>query len=636
MTLKSPTKRWNPFFFILDFYLMRGASDENDVVPEAIIYFYPTDEQSKKQVKCGEVIGMVQYFQHDLFRSIPQTFYFDKALAVHKHFGRHSGFLFAPHDRYVEEEAQIHLKNIMNVFNMLYGTWNHVHATYGEAKKMNEFLNQALTPIVNYVLNHPRSVPYLLSTIGYTLLKKDNGKVLLECKHSIEYLKLTYGMIDGLLGYDQKILYSSFDTDTNYYLQFIFQLRNELPDNLICIPWDSEFKLKNGVSLFRLYLPRSVETTTNSESNTDATAVDEIPTPTLSINMTKPSIKIFEDSSTSCDEGLSSPLRTRFSFPTRSTSVSGEKRQGMIISMDQSASSEERGFDTDTMDESSSISAVDVISVSSLSYSEPSGDVTEQNPIEESLTDEQKLESLRSRSSTLSNDMEKTIEIQDPSNLVEKIDRIHLTEVYSCEYSDDENFEDFSIIHRVSHQRTPTVTSNSDGRRPEFLRSDRQEMLVSWTNIPDRNDEPERHELVLYVQRNSRMAFAGIMERRLLTDDHLKTLWNFMLTQMANMEAEIHAISTTNEVLRLSHDVKFQVNQNTHNVEFERISDGGRVVRKLPTEESAFMTFLAQTDLDRDATRKVVGFSRGNCLLTADRRLSDRTTYLSRRAPDSS
>ena len=37
---------------------------------------------------------------------------------------------------------------------------------------MNEFLNQAMTPIVNFVLNQPRSVPYLLSTIGYTLLKK--------------------------------------------------------------------------------------------------------------------------------------------------------------------------------------------------------------------------------------------------------------------------------------------------------------------------------------------------------------------------------------------------------------------------------------------------------------------------------
>ena len=50
MALKSPAKQWNPFFFIVDFYLMRGASDENDVVPEAIIYFYPTDEQLKKQV----------------------------------------------------------------------------------------------------------------------------------------------------------------------------------------------------------------------------------------------------------------------------------------------------------------------------------------------------------------------------------------------------------------------------------------------------------------------------------------------------------------------------------------------------------------------------------------------------------
>jgi hypothetical protein len=37
---------------------------------------------------------------------------------------------------------------------------------------MNEFLNQALTPIVNYVCNQTRSIPYLFSTIEYTPLKK--------------------------------------------------------------------------------------------------------------------------------------------------------------------------------------------------------------------------------------------------------------------------------------------------------------------------------------------------------------------------------------------------------------------------------------------------------------------------------
>ncbi len=39
-----------PYFFVFDFFLMKSASDDNDVLPKAISYFYPTDEQIKKQV----------------------------------------------------------------------------------------------------------------------------------------------------------------------------------------------------------------------------------------------------------------------------------------------------------------------------------------------------------------------------------------------------------------------------------------------------------------------------------------------------------------------------------------------------------------------------------------------------------
>ncbi|UJR22851.1 hypothetical protein I4U23_025880 [Adineta vaga] len=630
---KSSASLVNPFFFIFDFYMMQGASDDNDVLPEAILYFYPIDEQAKTQklLECGELVGMVQYFQHDLFRSISRTFHFDKTLVVHEHYGRHSGFLVTSHDTCVEEEARIHLKNIMNIFNILYGTWNHVQGVYGTDKRMNTFLNQALTPIVNYVLNQPRSIPYLFSTIGYTPLKKENGKVLLECKHCIDYLKLMYGMKNGLLGYDRKILYSSFDIDTNYSLQFIFQLRNELPDDLICIPWDSDFKLKNGVSLFRLYLPRSSQITTDSTSNINTTTTEIHPPATPPKMITLP-INILDDSATSCDESLS--LRNRFYNDEFSPSLPDRRRRGMLIPTDQSGSSEERGFDTDTMDESSSISAIDDISVSSLSNSEPSCDIVEQNLFEVPLTDEQKIENLRSRSSTLSNDMEKTIEIDYMNNTTETIDRIHITQIDSFENSDDDNIEDFQIIHRRPHPRTATVTSNSDAKKVDFLKSDRHEMLVSWTNIPDRNNEQERDELVLYVQRNSRMAFAGVMEQKLLTDEYLKTLWNFMLTQMAHMESEIHAVSTANEVMKLFNDARFQFNENTCNAEFEQAVDGVRTYRKLPTDESSYMAFLARTELNRDPDRKIIGLSRGSHLVTADRRLPDRTIYSPRRIQD--
>jgi hypothetical protein len=39
-----------PYFFIADFYIMKGASDSNDVLTKAIAYHYPTDEHIKDQV----------------------------------------------------------------------------------------------------------------------------------------------------------------------------------------------------------------------------------------------------------------------------------------------------------------------------------------------------------------------------------------------------------------------------------------------------------------------------------------------------------------------------------------------------------------------------------------------------------
>jgi hypothetical protein len=48
MSSESISSSW--FFFIFDFYRMKESKDDNDVLPNAILYFYPIDEQMKKQV----------------------------------------------------------------------------------------------------------------------------------------------------------------------------------------------------------------------------------------------------------------------------------------------------------------------------------------------------------------------------------------------------------------------------------------------------------------------------------------------------------------------------------------------------------------------------------------------------------
>ncbi len=143
------------------------------------------------------------------------------------------------------------------------------------------------------------------------------------------------------------------------------------------------------------------------------------------------------------------------------------------------------------------------------------------------MTDEQKLEQKQSRSSTIDNEIEKTIKIEREDSSNETDDRIHITEIDP--YSNDEDIIEYPVSRRTvsnssSRDRSRTITSS-----PDIHRTDRNEVRVSWTNIPDKNNEHERDELVLYVQKNSRMMFAGTIEQSLLTDEYLKKLVRFFI-----------------------------------------------------------------------------------------------------------
>lgn len=54
--------------------------------------------------------------------------------------------------------------------------------------------------------------------------------------------------------------------------------------------------------------------------------------------------------------------------------------------------------------------------------------------------------------------------------------------------------------------------------------SDPDDPSTAWQNIPEKNNECEREEFVLYIQRNSRLTFAGLIKRRVLSDVYLKNL----------------------------------------------------------------------------------------------------------------
>ena len=62
--------------------------------------------------------------------------------------------------------------NLLNRhFEKKYLCWLFHVQIYGNDNKINEFLNQALTPIVAFICTRNRSISYIFSTIEYTTLK---------------------------------------------------------------------------------------------------------------------------------------------------------------------------------------------------------------------------------------------------------------------------------------------------------------------------------------------------------------------------------------------------------------------------------------------------------------------------------
>jgi predicted RNA-binding protein with PUA domain len=119
--------------------------------------------------------------------------------------------------------------------------------------------------------------------------------------------------------------------------------------------------------------------------------------------------------------------------------------------------------------------------------------------------------------------LETTIKIDRKDSVDDLGSHFHWEQVDSFDTSDDE--EAFQISNRglfhTTRERSRTVTSETSSEGAEHLRNEAQ---VSWKNIPEKNTEHERNQSVLYVQKNSRIIFVGIIEESLLSDDYLNKL----------------------------------------------------------------------------------------------------------------
>jgi hypothetical protein len=72
--------------------------------------------------------------------------------------------------------------------------------------------------------------------------------------------------------------------------------------------------------------------------------------------------------------------------------------------------------------------------------------------------------------------------------------------------------------------RRKTLTNDMELNHHSRTTTDHLDENSKWGDTPELNNEIEREELILYVQRNSRMTFAGIIEKSSTHEDDLQKL----------------------------------------------------------------------------------------------------------------
>ncbi|CAF4088191.1 unnamed protein product [Adineta steineri] len=532
---------------------------------------------------------------------------------------------------------------------MLYGTLNHIQSIYSDINQIEIYLKQTLTPIMEYVFNENRSIKNLFSAIDYAPMKKNDGRSLLHIKHLLNHLESRHGIKAGFFSYEKRILYSTIDVETTFYLQTLLGLEHNLPLNEIYMRLNPENKLKSGVSLIRIYIrrPPSLQPILNAiNTNTTYHANSQIQSHPINII-----------NSLLSSENELSPIQfhsTDMSYPL---STSDKNRYKSILEQQSTSSSgETTDFDCDQIRRISSTSSVDTNSVrssfndkkfipipqfskeeSSLIYSptSPNGLGINKDKIDNQYK--------RTRSILTDNDYTNSLKIDPDISRTDdtNITRLVFEQIENDDYESACREEDMiclppmSLFSNYYRGRQRTLTSHSDLDDPEYNNNRNQEGHAKWGDVPSQNDEIERDEYILYIQRNSRMLFAGIIEKNLITEKYLQNLWCLMLTEMADMDREIQIIPISGETSKYSTDIKFQFNENIRQTQFERFSVGNHSYYKTPSSDSACMAFNARTKLSLNPERRIIALSRGNNLISINRTLPDRVTYSCRRLHES-
>ena len=197
-------------FFVVDFYRMREAGDENDALPQAILYVYPTSERGKAEVDRN---SSRRSFVEFLFPSVRQSMrrpdhadpFFPRFNVVlhcndvdlrenedHSSLLRSTQrgknvetvfllrltsfcqFLSVPMDDWPMAKLTRHFQTLIDVFHLFCGTWNRIASLHSNETndQIFDYLSRVFPPIIEQILDDHRTATSLFTVVDYVPLKK--------------------------------------------------------------------------------------------------------------------------------------------------------------------------------------------------------------------------------------------------------------------------------------------------------------------------------------------------------------------------------------------------------------------------------------------------------------------------------
>ncbi|XP_028415224.1 uncharacterized protein LOC114538272 [Dendronephthya gigantea] len=249
-------------FFVYDRHFLQK---EEDLLEDAIIYFYPHSMPIDNQCRlCGQLMGLVQ-FTDSVFGSCPALFRFDNEKIAVKHVGKYSlalaGNSFEPDSALLATVDRLYF-----LFAFYHGSINQVELECdNDREKFIPEIHVIWEQYLAFIRNYGDNLPSVFNPIPYLPLKNDLNFYFLKASHILESCQRRPQIIAGAILYNRFILCSHLTDPITRCLLLLKPNQEHHP----AMPIETGYQLPFGVRLFNVYLTRNdlTEILVNNENS---------------------------------------------------------------------------------------------------------------------------------------------------------------------------------------------------------------------------------------------------------------------------------------------------------------------------------------------------------------------------------